>query len=402
MTELSASLLLTDDTGDLASGTPVDRALSVSWRDAINALIHSSTNPTITPEDIIDEVVAARGGEASLSARLAAIIATLTASGDAVDVPADFGDTVTAGQAIYLSSGSGGKTPGKWYKADNANDYSSSTAKGVGFAPNAVLAGASDFARVSGRITGLSGLTTGVVYYASNTPGGLTSTPPTNAVILGVALSTTTLLIASATRIQALQALLDAAKGSATDLDTRLSISLQASGYLKDPYPKTLTHTAGTGTGTGAAPLVLLGADTTVTGSVGAGETTLQSITLPANSLDANNDTALFYFWGTVANNANNKTLKFKFGASVITVLNANPLQNYTWALVVTVVRTGAATQVMFADFTGWNGGAGFVVYNNNNVAGTENLAANVTVLLTGQATTNNDIVKNMARARVE
>lgn len=70
MTQLSSALLPTDDTGDLTSGTSVDRAFFTTWRDAINTLVHSSTNPTLTPSAAIDELVTARGSMPSLDARL--------------------------------------------------------------------------------------------------------------------------------------------------------------------------------------------------------------------------------------------------------------------------------------------------------------------------------------------
>ena len=198
MTQLSSSLLPTDDTGNLTSGTSTDRAFFSTWRDGINTLIHSATNPTVTPVNIIDEVVTARNGQASLNAYLATLVALISASGDVVDEPADFGENVSAGNFVYLSSGSGGKTAGKWYKADAANAYSSSTAAEVGFATSAVLAGASGFVRRAGQITGLSGLTAGVSYYASSaTPGALTSTPPTYIRRAGTAISTTVLTVDS-------------------------------------------------------------------------------------------------------------------------------------------------------------------------------------------------------------
>ena len=57
-----------NDDGTGRTGTRVD----VSWYDAfvavIDALIHSTTNTTITPADIIDEVVASRGSLADLNA----------------------------------------------------------------------------------------------------------------------------------------------------------------------------------------------------------------------------------------------------------------------------------------------------------------------------------------------
>jgi hypothetical protein len=59
-----------DDTGTGRDGTPVDVAFIDAIGDAIDAETLSATNPTVTTKDIQDEVVASRGSEASLDARL--------------------------------------------------------------------------------------------------------------------------------------------------------------------------------------------------------------------------------------------------------------------------------------------------------------------------------------------
>jgi hypothetical protein len=59
-----------DDSGGGTDGTPFDATFWDSVATAINTLCHSTTNPTVTPEDIIDEVVLARGTALSLDARL--------------------------------------------------------------------------------------------------------------------------------------------------------------------------------------------------------------------------------------------------------------------------------------------------------------------------------------------
>lgn len=67
-----------NDTGDGQSGTIIDDDLLDDIRDAINGLVHSSTNASVSPAEAIDEVVAARGSKASLTARLDV---SLTAAG---------------------------------------------------------------------------------------------------------------------------------------------------------------------------------------------------------------------------------------------------------------------------------------------------------------------------------
>lgn len=59
-----------DDSGTLQDGTEIDAAFLDSIETGINALVHSTSNPTVTPAAIIDEVVDARGSLGSLDARL--------------------------------------------------------------------------------------------------------------------------------------------------------------------------------------------------------------------------------------------------------------------------------------------------------------------------------------------
>jgi hypothetical protein len=60
----------TNDDGTLTTGTVLNEAFFDAIESGINALVHSSSNPAITPVNIIDEVVTARGSKASLDARL--------------------------------------------------------------------------------------------------------------------------------------------------------------------------------------------------------------------------------------------------------------------------------------------------------------------------------------------
>ena len=113
-----------------------------------------------------------------------------------LDVTGTAGEALSAGDVVYLSDGSGSLTAGRWYKADADNTYSSSTAGMVGIAPAACASGATDCSiRMGGRVTGLSGLTAGELYYASATAAALTATPPTNTRFVGEADSTTSLIV---------------------------------------------------------------------------------------------------------------------------------------------------------------------------------------------------------------
>lgn len=116
-------------------------------------------------------------------------IPAIPSSAAATDVDGVAGETITAGQAVYLKS-----TDGKWYKADSATTTSSSTAGMVGIAPSNIASGATGSIRLQGRITGLSALAAGAKYYIS-TAGTITITPPTNARYLAQADSTTSIVV---------------------------------------------------------------------------------------------------------------------------------------------------------------------------------------------------------------
>lgn len=119
-------------------------------------------------------------------------IAAMPTTSSGIDVLGTAGETFTAGQAAYLSDGSGGKNAGQWYRADTANGYSSTTPM-VGLAPSAITSGSSGTIRLSGAVTGLSSLTIGARYYVS-TSGTITTTGTR---FVGQADTTTSLVVAA-------------------------------------------------------------------------------------------------------------------------------------------------------------------------------------------------------------
>jgi hypothetical protein len=120
-------------------------------------------------------------------------ISAMPTSAASVDDTGVAGESITAGQCVYLSAGDGGKNAGQWYKCDSANTYSATTKK-VGIATVNISAAGSGTIRVVGLVTGLTSLSVGSDYYVG-TAGALTTTPPTNARKLGQAESATTLLL---------------------------------------------------------------------------------------------------------------------------------------------------------------------------------------------------------------
>lgn len=122
-------------------------------------------------------------------------IQAVPSSAGNVDITGTAGEALVLGDAVYLSDGSGSTTAGRWYKADADNTYSSSTSGITGIATAAIASTASGTIRIAGRMTGLSGLTAGELYYASATAGALTATPPTNQRFIGEADTTSTLIL---------------------------------------------------------------------------------------------------------------------------------------------------------------------------------------------------------------
>lgn len=84
------------------------------------------------------------------------------------------------------------ETVGNIYKASAST---TSVAQFIGFAPSSISSGATGSVTVGGIVTGLSGLTPGTHYFVSNTAGAIQTTAGTNSKKVGIALSTTTLLI---------------------------------------------------------------------------------------------------------------------------------------------------------------------------------------------------------------
>lgn len=157
-----------------------------------------------------------------------------------LDVLGTAGETVTAGQVLYLSDGSGSKTPGQWYLASTAASYSSSTPV-LGVAVSGMASGAAGTVRLGGTITGLS-VTAGTTYYVSATPGALSSSGTRR---VGVADTTTTLLFSA-------------------NPSNEMSASSITSGTLAAARATTVLTTTSTGSqndfnpGTMTGPIVLL------------------------------------------------------------------------------------------------------------------------------------------------
>lgn len=113
-----------------------------------------------------------------------------------VDIQGLAGQTLAAGDAVYLAVGTeGGTVAGSWYKADADASATSSGAVTIAFAVGAITSGSTGSLRLEGEITLAGPLTPGASYYVSGTAGGVTSTAPTHARFVGQAQTTTSLVI---------------------------------------------------------------------------------------------------------------------------------------------------------------------------------------------------------------
>ena len=128
-------------------------------------------------------------------------VSGIPVSGASPDVTGTAGEDLVAGDAVYLSDGSGALTAGRWYKTDSDNTYSSTLPAAIGMAIGAISSGASGAIRLIGQVTGLAGLAAGTIYYLDATAGAITAAPPANARAIGIADSTTSLVLSQGTGV---------------------------------------------------------------------------------------------------------------------------------------------------------------------------------------------------------
>jgi hypothetical protein len=257
-----------------------------------------------------------------------------------LDVEATAGEAISANEVVYLSDGSVG-TAGRWYKTDADAVATSTGAQMIAVAPAAIASGAAGSVRLQGRVTDLSGLTAGTVYYISGTAGALTATAPSNARVVGVADSTTSLIIGS---------------------------GVTQSNSVRRLYLKS-----------------------SATGNSGAGEDTLGEYPVAANTLANDGQTLAVLAYGTTAATNVAKVIKAYFGAGVLTAYSDTNSSAGEWILTFFVMRLGASSQQLLLSGVG-NGGALAMTAHDAGTA-SETLSGAVTLKVTGTATNDNDIV---------
>lgn len=128
-------------------------------------------------------------------------VSSIPGAAATLDIVGTAGETITAGQVVYLSAGDGSKAGGQWYKADASLYYSSATPT-IGIATGNITAASTGAIRLGGQVAGLTSLVPGLDYYVG-TAGALTLTTTLHARRVGRADSTSTLVIDNRTTISA-------------------------------------------------------------------------------------------------------------------------------------------------------------------------------------------------------
>jgi hypothetical protein len=109
------------------------------------------------------------------------------------------GETLAQYDYVFISSGAGGLTAGRAYKADSDASGRDRNAFQYGFVvtSGSTVAGSSVYVQMAGTLDVSSRYTlnAGALQYASTTAGSITETAPSQKIVAAIAISTTTLLI---------------------------------------------------------------------------------------------------------------------------------------------------------------------------------------------------------------
>jgi len=135
----------------------------------------------------------------------------------------------------------------------------------------------------------------------------------------------------------------------------------------------------------------ILYTNTTTAGTVGTGEQTLMTATIPANTLAKNGDVIEAEFWGTVTGNVSPNTyVRLKFGSTLIlqTGIQTGASGAY-WRNRATIVRSGVGTQKAITVFLPSN------LSNNGTMLPsslTEDETSDLNLFVTGDGLNNDDV----------
>lgn len=116
-------------------------------------------------------------------------------SSSAVDITVTAGENLAIRDCVYVELTGALGTAGRAYKADADIAAKSSSGWTFGFATAAITSGNTGVIRIGGILSGFAGKTAGAIQYVSATGGELTESAPANSKIMGIALTSSTVLV---------------------------------------------------------------------------------------------------------------------------------------------------------------------------------------------------------------
>jgi hypothetical protein len=170
---------------------------------------------------------------------------------------------------------------------------------------------------------------------------------------------------------------------------------MHAVGLVPDPGATAGTSKFLREDSTWAATAVRLNTDVADVGNVGTGEDDLMTYELPAGTLAVDGQAVQVTAWGTFATNANVKLVRAYFGATgVLLTIGGHQPSNAGWRAQFTIIRTGATAQVLVGQNIERDAAGSSFVFTPAEATPAETLADAITIKMTGEATSNNDIVQ--------
>lgn len=301
-----------------------------------------------------------------------------------LDVSGLAGEALTAGDVVYLSDGSGALIAGRWYKADADLTYASVTAGLIGIATASIASATDGTIRIAGQQDYGGGFAIASNLYVSATAGALTTTPPTNARLVGYTDSSTSYVLSHWS--------LTAASRTGPGI-VSLAAQVMGSGVKTFDQPPVF-EAGGAGASAAARMSGRIHGNTTNVGNVGAGEDNLMTYALPAGVMATDLQVIRTTQWGIYAANATAKRVRAYFGATVLVDSTSLATNGGNWRVVSEVTRTGAATQKATAFYIHTNAAGASVVAAGISAPG-ETLSGAVTIKVTGESGANDDIVQH-------
>jgi len=426
--ELGSWPSVTNDPGDKQSGTVWTKEIHDGIKTSVEGNVHSAANPTVATKTIIDEVVDARGSKTSLDARLDVALEedgtpkavagqateeqvraqvaqkNLLANGDlelwtagTTSAPDNF--TLSGAAAAILKSG-----PAQADTTDlGVGTYSARITSGGGEAAKLTqiaisVANMSRWRNVQGKKIALAVRVK-------------TSTSNTVRIVVDDGVTTTVSGYNTTTSAEEDLAVVHLLDSAATKLDVYAEVALgglvaYVGGFSLSFSDLTIRWQVGDKTTTPSQAIVT-GTTTTVNiggrlstnvvdvGNVGAGEDDLMTYALPAGILSTDGQVVRVTAWGTMAVNGNTKLVRAYFGATgILLTIAGHAPSDARWRAQFEIIRTGAAAQILIGHLVERDVASSSFVFTPAEATPAETLANSITIKMTGEATSNNDIVQ--------